>query len=99
MFPVAKTALDSSMACRVFRNIKLGKTNPTLCTCHIADTSRPDPEIPDHALHTIGGTEILSQRVAVVDIRRKVEQFDHMKSVHAINGGIGAFPGRGDAHV
>ncbi|KAF8515739.1 hypothetical protein JB92DRAFT_2716890 [Gautieria morchelliformis] len=73
MFTIPNVALENSMACRVFRNIKLGKTtNANVRTTGNGSSVSADHGLPVYALKSFGGGE----RRGRVEIRRTVEQFD-----------------------
>jgi hypothetical protein len=72
MFPVINMALENSMACRVFRNIKLGsnKTEPPMSGVGISD-----PSSPQHGLRPFSGADGRPTNHPMLDITKIVETF------------------------
>lgn len=75
MFPVINMALENSMACRVFRNIKLGSKH---IDHRISGTDISVPTSQQHALRPFNGSEVRPTQPVTfpaVDITKTVETF------------------------
>jgi len=99
MFPVPSKALENAMACRVFRDIKLGRTSPET---HSSGTDHRPPTVsgaPAYALRTLRTNETRPSREPIVQIKKTVDRFDDRESDHVGNDKADPLPRTEDEYV
>ncbi|KAF8532312.1 hypothetical protein JB92DRAFT_1313095 [Gautieria morchelliformis] len=72
MFPVINMALENSMACRVFRNIKLGSNK---AEASMSGIGASEPSSQEHALRNFSGKDGRPTHLPTLDISKVVETF------------------------
>jgi hypothetical protein len=102
MFPVPSKALENAMACRVFRDIKLGRAASDNHSSGTDNRPSTSSGAPAYALRSFRPGENRPVREPVVQVTKTVEQFDDREFDHIVvhdHGKANALPRTEDEYV